>query len=170
MKDNLVRAVEHMMKSEGGFVNHPLDPGGMTNLGVTQRVWEEWIGHPVDEKAMRALTPAIVAPMYKKKYWDTVAGDSLPSGVDLAVFDFSVNSGPGRAAKMLQRVLGVKQDGDIGEKTLAKATSVDSSKLIADYNIVRLDFLQALPAWDTFGKGWSNRVAAVTADAITMTA
>ena len=170
MKANLLYAVEHMLKSEGGFSNHPQDPGGMTNLGVTQRVWEEWVGHPVDEKAMRALTPAVVAPMYKKKYWDTVAADSLPSGVDLAVFDFSVNSGPGRAAKMLQRVLGVTEDGAIGPVTLAKATSVDSSKLIADYNIVRLAFLQALSTWDTFGKGWSNRVAAVTADAITMTA
>jgi lysozyme family protein len=170
MKDNLVHAVAHMLKSEGGFVNHPRDPGGMTNLGVTQRVWEEWVGHPVDEKAMRALTPAIVAPMYKKKYWDTVAGDSLPSGVDLAVFDFAVNSGPGRAAKMLQRVLGVTEDGAIGPVTLAKATSVDSSKLVADYNIVRLAFLQALPTWGTFGRGWSDRVASVTAEAITMTA
>ena len=170
MKDNLVHAVAHMLKSEGGYVNHPLDPGGRTNLGVTQRVWEEWVGHPVDEKAMRALTPAIVAPMYKKKYWDAVAGDSLPSGVDLAVFDFAVNSGPGRAAKMLQRVLGVTEDGAIGPVTLAKVTSVDSSKLIADYNIVRLAFLQALPAWDTFGNGWKDRVASVTAEAITMTA
>lgn len=170
MKDNLLPAMVALMKHEGGFVNHPRDPGGMTNLGVTQRVWEEWVGHPVDEKAMRALTPATVAPMYKKKYWDTVAGDSLPSGVDLAVFDFSVNSGPGRAAKMLQRALGVTEDGAIGPITLAKATSVDSSKLIADYNIVRLDFLQALPTWDTFGKGWSNRVATVTAEAILMTA
>ena len=170
MKDNLLYAVEHMLKSEGGYVNHPLDPGGRTNLGVTQRVWEEWVGHPVTEKDMRALTPAIVAPMYKKKYWDTVAGDSLPSGVDLAVFDFSVNSGPGRAAKMLQRVLGVTEDGMIGPQTLAKALSVDSSKLIADYNIVRLAFLQALPTWGTFGNGWRNRVATVTADAITMTA
>ena len=170
MKDNLVHAVAHMLKSEGGYVNHPLDPGGRTNLGVTQRVWEEWVGHPVTEKEMRALTPAIVAPMYKKKYWDAVAGDSLPSGVDLAVFDFAVNSGPGRAAKMLQRVLGVTEDGSIGPVTLAKATSVDSSKLVADYNIVRLAFLQALPAWSTFGNGWKDRVASVTAEAITMTA
>jgi len=130
-----------LMKHEGGFVNHPLDPGGMTNLGVTQRVWEEWVGHPVSEKEMRALTPAIVAPMYKQKYWDKVCGDELPSGVDLAVFDCCVNSGPGRAAKMLQRVLGVKQDGDIGLVTLDKAMSIDSSKLVADYITQGLRFL-----------------------------
>jgi len=142
----------------------------MTNLGVTQRVWEEWVGHPVTEKEMRALTPVIVAPMYKKKYWDKVSGDALPSGVDLAVFDFAVNSGPGRAAKMLQRVLGVTEDGAIGPQTLAKAVSIDSSKLIADYNAARLAFLQALPTWATFGNGWGRRVAEVSTEATNMTA
>jgi len=170
MKENLLPAMVALMKHEGGFVNHPRDPGGMTMLGVTQRVWEEWVGHPVGEKEMRALTPAIVAPMYKKKYWDTVAGDRLPSGVDLAVFDFAVNSGPGRAAKMLQRVLGVTEDGAIGPQTLAKAVSVDSSQLIADYNAARLAFLQALPTWATFGNGWGRRVAEVTTEATNMTA
>ena len=170
MKENLIPAMVALMKHEGGFSNHPRDNGGMTMLGVTQRVWEEWVGHPVSEKEMRALTPAIVAPMYKKKYWDTVAGDALPSGVDLAVFDFAVNSGPGRAAKMLQRVLGVAEDGAIGPQTLAKAVSIDSSKLIADYNDARLAFLKSLPTWATFGKGWGNRVAQVTTEATNMTA
>ena len=170
MKENLLPAMVALLKHEGGFVNHPADPGGMTNLGVTQRVWEEWVGHPVDEKEMRALTPAIVAPMYKQKYWDKVYGDDLPSGVDLAVFDCCVNSGPGRAAKMLQKVLGVTQDGAIGPNTLAKVISIDSSKLIADYNAERLAFLMALPTWGTFGKGWGRRVAEVTEQATHMTA
>jgi len=170
MNVNLIPAMVALMKHEGGFVNHPKDPGGMTNLGVTQRVWEEWVGHPVDEKAMRALTPAVVAPMYKQKYWDKIRGDDLPSGVDLAVFDCCVNSGPGRAAKMLQRVLGVAEDGAIGPQTIAKALSIDSSKLIADYNDARLAFLQALPTWATFGKGWGSRVAQVTTEATNMTA
>ena len=165
MRENLLPAMVALLKHEGGFSNHPLDNGGMTMLGVTQRVWEEWVGHPVDEKEMRSLTPAIVAPMYKKKYWDKVSGDELPSGVDMAVFDFAVNSGPGRAAKMLQRVLGAVEDGAIGPNTLAKAVSVDSSKLIADYNAARLAFLQALPTWATFGNGWGNRVAQVTTEA-----
>jgi lysozyme family protein len=162
MKENLLLAMTALLKHEGGFVNHPADPGGMTNLGVTQKVWEEWVGHSVSEQEMRALTPAIVAPMYKQKYWDKIHGDDLPSGVDLAVFDCCVNSGPGRAAKMLQKVLGVTQDGAIGAQTLLKTTTVDSSKLVADYNAERLAFLQALPTWDTFGKGWGRRVAEVT--------
>lgn len=170
MKENFPAALQALLKHEGGYVNHPSDPGGMTNLGVTKRVWEEWVGHEVDEKQMRALTPELVAPLYKKKYWDKVCGDELPTGLDLAVFDLAVNSGPGRAAKMLQKVLGVTQDGAIGPQTIAKALNVDSSKLIADYNTERLAFLQALPTWGTFGKGWGRRVAEVTEQATHMTA
>ena len=170
MKENFDTALKALLKHEGGYVNHPSDPGGMTNLGVTKTVWEEWVGHPVDEKQMRALTPELVAPLYKKKYWDKVCGDELPTGVDLAVFDLAVNSGPGRAAKMLQKVLGVAQDGAIGPQTLLKAVNIDSSKLVADYNAERLAFLMALPTWDTFGKGWGRRVAEVTEQATHMTA
>ena len=169
MKINFPTALQALLKHEGGWVHHPSDPGGMTNLGVTKRVWEEWVGHDVDEKQMRALSPELVAPLYKKKYWDKVCGDELPTGVDLAVFDFAVNSGPGRAAKMLQKVLGVNQDGAIGPKTLLKAASIDSEKLVVDYNAERLAFLMALPTWDTFGKGWGRRVAEVTKEASTMT-
>ena len=169
MKVNFPAALHALLRHEGGFSNHPLDPGGMTNLGVTKIVWEEWVGHDVDEKQMRALTPELVAPLYKKKYWDKVCGDELPTGVDLAVFDMAVNSGPGRAAKMLQKVLGVTQDGAIGPKTLLKAASIDSEKLVVDYNAERLAFLMALPRWDTFGKGWGRRVAEVTKEASTMT-
>ena len=170
MKENFDTALKALLKHEGGYVNHPSDPGGMTNLGVTKRVWEEWVGHEVDEKQMRALTPELVAPLYKKKYWDKVCGDELPTGLDLSVFDLAVNSGPGRAAKMLQKVLGVTQDGAIGPQTIAKALNVDSSKLIEDYNAERLAFLQALPTWGTFGKGWGRRVAEVTEQATHMTA
>ena len=170
MRENFPMALQAMLKHEGGYVFHEKDPGGMTNLGVTKRVWESWVGHAVDEKQMRALTPALVAPLYKKKYWDRVSGDELPTGLDMAVFDFAVNSGVVRAAKMLQELLGVTQDGVIGPQTLAKVVEKDSSQLIADYNAKRLAFLQALPHWDTFGRGWGRRVAEVTQQAVKMTA
>ena len=168
MKENLRAAMDALLKHEGAFVNHPADPGGMTNLGVTKRVWEEWVGHSVDEQEMRGLTPAAVAPMYKKKYWDKIHGDDLPSGLDLVVFDACVNSGGSRASKMLQKVLGVTQDGVIGPQTLLKASTANTSKLIADYNAERLAFLMALPTWDTFGKGWKRRVEEVTEQAMVM--
>ena len=172
MKDNFQACLKLLLAPgrEGGYVNNPKDPGGMTNLGVTKNVWAEWVGHFVDEKQMRALTPALVSPLYKRKYWDKVSGDLLPSGVDHAVFDFAVNSGPGQAAKILQRLLGVKDDGFIGPQTLTKVVSVDSSKLIAEYNAARLAFLQALPTWADFGNGWDTRVATVKTEATKMTA
>jgi lysozyme family protein len=164
MKENFEQALAHVLKHEGGYVNHPADPGGMTNLGVTKRVWEEWVGHDVDEKTMRGLTPELVGPMYKAKYWDKVKGDDLPSGVDYVVFDAAVNSGPGRAAKWLQACVGVEPDGGIGPKTLAAVKAFEGD-LIGDYNKRRLSFLTDLPHWVAFGKGWSRRVASVQNEA-----
>ena len=161
MKDNFDQALKAILHHEGGCVNHPKDPGGMTNLGVTKKVWEEWVGHEVDEKTMRGLTPEIVGPMYKVKYWDKVKGDDLPTGVDYIVFDAAVNSGPGRAAKWLQACVGVEVDGGIGPKTLAAVNAFDANQLIEDYAKRRLSFLMDLQTWDTFGKGWTRRVAEV---------
>jgi hypothetical protein len=165
MKQNFAEALQKVLAHEGGFSDHPLDPGGMTNLGVTRRVWEEWTGHPVTARQMVDLTPAVVAPMYRRKYWDKVCGDDLPSGVDMVVFDAAVNSGPGRAAKWLQACVGVEVDGDIGPKTLAAVKAFDAIQLIDDYGRRRLSFLLDLPTWETFGKGWSARVAAVKIEA-----
>jgi len=170
MKDNFESALEAVLHHEGGYVFHKDDPGGMTNLGVTKRVWEEWVGHEVDEKTMRALTPEIVGPMYKVKYWDKVKGDDLPSGVDYAVFDAAVNSGPARAAKWLQSCVGVEPDGGIGPKTLAAVAAFDPAELVEDYAKRRLSFLMDLPHWPTFGKGWGRRVAEVQTVASSMTA
>jgi len=163
MRENFAEALQHVLKHEGGYVNHPADPGGMTNLGVTKRVWEEWVGHEVDETTRRALTPAQVAPLYKTKYWDKIRGDDLPDGVDYAVFDAAVNSGPGRAAKWLQACVNVEPDGGIGPKTLA-AVAAFKGDLVDDYSKRRLSFLMDLPHWATFGKGWSRRVAEVQSD------
>lgn len=161
MIENFKEALAHVLLSEGGFVNHPKDPGGMTNLGCTKAVWEEYVGHPVSEADMRALTPELVAPLYKRKYWDKVAGDDLPSGLDYAVFDAAINSGPGRAAKWLQEIVEVTVDGAIGKGTLAAVAVMDTQNLIAQYNDKRLQFLEALPTFATFGKGWTRRVSEV---------
>ncbi len=161
MKENFDDALKAILHHEGGYVNHPKDPGGMTNLGVTKRVWEEWVGHEVDEKAMRALTPELVGPLYKAKYWDRIKGDELPTGVDYAVFDAAINSGPGRAAKWLQTVVGAVPDGAIGNGTLAKVAAMDAEDIVRKYQETRLAFMQSLPTWDTFGKGWGRRVAEV---------
>jgi len=161
MKNNFDLALSELLKHEGGYVNNPKDPGGMTNLGVTRAVWESYVGRESSEKEMRALTPAQVAPLYKRKYWDAINGDSLPSGLDLCVFDCAVNSGVGRAAKMLQGVLGLTQDGSIGPKTLEACKKFSSKDLVDKFCSARQDFLESLPTFKTFGKGWSARVAEV---------
>ena len=168
MKENFDDALKAILHHEGGFVNHPKDPGGMTNLGVTKRVWEEWVGHEVDEKAMRALTPETVGPMYKTKYWDKIRGDDLPTGVDYAVFDAAINSGPGRAAKWLQTAVGAVPDGAIGAGTLAKVGAMDAKSIIEKYQETRLAFMQSLPTWEVFGKGWGRRVTEVKEAALKM--
>lgn len=170
MKENFDAALEAILHHEGGYVNHPSDPGGMTNLGVTKRVWEEWVGHPVDEKTMRALTPELVGPMYKNKYWDKVRGDDLPAGVDYVVFDAAINSGPGRAVKWLQQSVGAVADGAIGPGTLAKVASMPAEDIVEKYQQTRLEFLQSLPTWGVFGKGWGRRVAEVETAAANMIA
>ena len=118
MQHNLTKALKVILHHEGGYVNHPEDPGGMTNLGVTKRVYEEWVGYSVSEYTMQNLTPEDVEPIYEKNYWDRCKCDDLPDGLDLCVFDFAVNAGTGRAAKYLQKLVGATVDGAIGPATM----------------------------------------------------
>lgn len=157
MKDNFELCLKMLLKHEGGFVDHPKDPGGMTNLGVTKAVYEDVLGREVTEKEMRALTEEDVKPVYKKLYWDRCWGDELPSGVDWAVFDWAVNSGPSRAAKALQRAVNAKPDGAIGPKTLDAVEAVDPRDIIEQLAEERELFYRALSTFDTFGKGWLRR-------------
>ena len=170
MRENFEEALKAILKHEGGFVNHKLDPGGMTNLGVTKKVWEEWVGHPVDEKAMRALTPEVVAPMYKKKYWDVVKGDEMPDGLDYLMFDFAINAGPGRAIKVMQKSIGTTPDGAIGPKTMQSLKDANQSELVAKFSAEKEAFYRSLPTFATFGKGWLRRVAEAKTHAETMLA
>lgn len=162
MQKNFDQCLAAVLKHEGGYVDHPKDPGGATNLGCTKKVWEEWVGHEVTKDDIRNLKPEDVAPLYKKRYWDAIKGDDLPSGVDMSMFDCAINSGTGRAAKIAQKICGVAQDGAIGPASLAAIKAhVDRDGarfFIEEYNHARLEFLQALQTFDTFGKGWSRRV------------
>jgi lysozyme family protein len=170
MQGNFETCLEKLLAHEGGFVNHPSDPGGMTNLGVTIRVWEEWVGHAVSEKEMRKLTPLMVAPLYKRKYWDACRADELISGLDYCVFDVAVNSGVGRAIKLLQQTVGATPDGGFGSITLGlvRKAEADPTTLINLYCAKRLEFLQSLKSFVTFGKGWTRRVEEVKDNALKM--
>jgi lysozyme family protein len=171
MIENFDDAFLHTLKEEGGFVNHPKDPGGMTNLGVTKKVWEQWVGKEVTEEEMRALTPSDVKPLYQRNYWNACRCSDLPSGLDLCVFDTAVNSGPGRAVRLLQGCLGTTVDGAIGPKTVDAANQFKDTTLvhlIEDYCSARQSFLISLPTFGTFGKGWTARVQRLKDHALQM--
>ena len=161
MQENWDASFEMVLAHEGGYTNDPRDPGGRTNLGVTQRAWEGYVGKPVDEVFMRKLTPEVVKPFYKAMYWDKIKGDQLPNGVDYAAYDLAVNSGVGRAAKYLQEIAGVVADGVIGPKSLEAIKVCDPEQMVMALCDMRLDFLKRLPTFETFGKGWTIRVAEV---------
>jgi len=168
MKENWDNCFAMVIKSEGGFVNNPKDPGGMTNLGVTRSAWQGFLNRDVTEIEMRGLTPEAVKPFYKSLYWDRIKGDSLPSGVDYAAYDLAVNSGPHKAAQYLQEIAGAPVDGMIGPKSLEAIQSCDAKETADAICDMRLEFLKKLSTFDTFGKGWSRRVADVKAKAISM--
>ena len=169
MKDNWDTCFALMLKSEGGYSNNPHDPGGMTNLGVTHIDWAKWIGHEPSEAEMRALTPDDVKPLYKAWYWDKIQGDDLPGGLDYALYDFGVNSGPVFAVKILQQCLGIPHDGVVGPQTLKAIEEAPSVRdLASELCERRLTFLQGLPTWNFFGKGWEARVNSVESTAFRM--
>jgi lysozyme family protein len=169
MQENWNSCFDAVLQHEGGYVNDPRDPGGRTNLGVTQRAWEAYWNRSSSEEEMRKLTPNIVKPFYKSMYWDKIRGDQLPSGVDYAAYDLAVNSGVGRASKYLQEIAGVVADGVIGPKSLEAIKACNSKELVDSLCDMRLDFLKRLPTFATFGKGWSRRVAEVKEKALSMT-
>lgn len=163
-------SIAETLRHEGGYVNHPIDPGGMTNLGVTRKTWAAFTGRKVSqvtEGEMRALTVEKVMPVYHQGYWQAVRADELPGGVDFAVFDIAVNSGPVRAIKMLQKAINqhgrmkVFVDGKIGPKTIQAAHMVNVFDLIESLSQVRLNFYFDLSTFKTFGRGWSRRLLLV---------
>ena len=157
MRQNFEHCLKMLLKHEGGFVNHPDDPGGITNHGVTKKVYEKWVEREVSEQEMRDLTHEDVAPIYKKNYWDRLRADDLPSGVDWSCFDWGVNSGTSRAAKALQRIVGVEQDGGIGPMTLQAVVEVEPAEIIEQMHYMRDGFYRNLDTFDTFGRGWTRR-------------
>ena len=157
MKENFEQSLKMLLKHEGNYSFHRDDPGGETMKGVTRAVYEQWVGRQVIDGEMKRLTDADVAPIYKTNYWDRIRGDELPSGLDFAAFDWAVNSGTGRPAKVIQKYISAKQDGAIGPKTLALVAENDPANMIQYLYEQRQKFYERLKTFETFGKGWTRR-------------
>ena len=160
MKGNFERVQPWILAHEGGFVDHPKDPGGATNQGITQATYDAWRGlNGLQRQSVRRLSPTEREAIYRTQYWDKVMGDELPAGVDYAVYDFAVNSGPSRAVKAVQRLVGVAEDGVMGVRTLGAIRAHGRPEdLVRRLCLDRMAFLRRLSIWRTFGRGWTRRV------------
>lgn len=148
---NFDQAFAKIIGHEGGYVDHPEDPGGATNFGITEAVARKhgYIG------LMKDLPLSTAKHIYQVDYWDKIRGDLLPYKLRFHVFDAAVNSGVKQAIVWLQDAAMVAPDGVIGPKTIASCASVSPAK----YSAVRLRFMTHLKTWNTFGKGWARRIA-----------
>ena len=165
-KENYDFILKQILKYEGGKVDNPKDPGGRTAFGITQDTYNAWLKKQnLSLNDVFNISKDAVAAIYRQEYWDKIRGDDLPSGIDMAVMDYAVNSGVSRAAKTLQAVVGVTQDGQIGPQTIQAAKTYVAMSITNR----RLAFMQSLSIWSTFGKGWSARIADVKNQILALT-
>lgn len=164
MKQNFEACLTETLAHEGGFSNHPKDPGGATQRGVIQRTYDAWRkNRGLPRRSVREISDTELRAIYREDFWNVIRGDDLPAGIDLVTFDASVNSGTGRGPKWTQAALGVAADGKVGPATIEAARKAVPVDVVQRACALRMGFLRGLRIWSTFGKGWSRRVAAVEA-------
>lgn len=157
---NFQTTTNWLLVHEGGYVNHPKDPGGATNRGVIQRTYDGYrVRKGLPKQSVKMITNQEVWDIYKSQYWDPISGDLLPAGLDYALYDFSVNSGSSRAVRFLQELLHVKVDGALGNATLAAIQGHNNiESLIEELCTKRWEWMKTLTTFKTFGVGWTRRV------------
>jgi hypothetical protein len=152
------KCMDIIFAHEGGYVDHPDDPGGATNLGITHKTLAAW--RKVDacsREEVRTLQKDEAKEIYRAHYWNALNCDTLPAGVDLVAFDMGVNAGVGRSSRMLQEVVSVEKDGQVGPITVGAVNRIDPEFVINRFSDRRLEYYQSLKHWPTFGRGWSRR-------------
>ncbi|HEX4261484.1 MAG TPA: glycosyl hydrolase 108 family protein [Acetobacteraceae bacterium] len=143
---------------EGGEADNPSDPGGFTWRGVTLTTFRGWRDDPnATATDLLAISEDELVALYGALYWNTVQGDALPGALALEVADFGVNAGPRQSAIILQRAVGVTQDGSIGPQTLGAVAAANLTTLVGRFSALRLGFYQSLSTFATFGAGWTGR-------------
>ena len=168
MIGNFQPCLEFVLEHEGGWADHPRDPGGATMRGVTMAVYQSYLGRNISKKELRNIPQDHLVDIYKSLYWDKVRCDQLAAGVDLVVFDMAVNSGVSRSARILQRCVGAVPDGVIGPKTMALVNGIPAKDIIVKFSDGRENFYKNLNTFDTFGKGWLRRNSECEAKALEM--
>lgn len=144
-------AFEALIGHEGGYVDHPDDPGGETKFGLTKR------SYPYLDIPNVTLQQA--KDIYYNDFWHKAKCPLMPERLRFDVFDTAVNAGPSVAIKLVQRAVGEEEDGIFGPKTAAAVAGMDPGQLDRLFNAYRLLFLTDLKTFPTFGRGWVRRVA-----------
>ncbi len=171
MKSTFDVCLPRLLAHEGGYSNHPSDPGGPTNFGITIFDYRKYVKPGATAADVRTMAVDEAKRIYRVRYWDAQRCDELPAGLDYAIFDYGVNSGIGRSAKVLRRLLGLSDRPiSISDDVLAAAHAADAATLVSKMCEERLRFLRSLRTWPIFGKGWGRRVAEVKATALQMAA
>lgn len=168
MTSNFPACLELVLKHEGGWADHPRDPGGATMKGVTLAVYQTYLGRKVSKEELRNIPQEHLMDIYKSLYWDKAKCDDLASGVDLVVFDMAVNAGVSRSARILQRCVGAVPDGVIGPRTMALVNGIPAKDIIVKFSDGRENFYKSLPTFDTFGRGWLRRTEECEENALSM--
>jgi len=169
VRKNFNAILEHIFQVEGGYVDHPSDPGGATNMGITISTLRRWRGRPVLKEDVKNLTKGEAKNIYEVFYWNMVDCDEWPSGLDLVMMDACVNSGPTAAVKWLQRALNVSVDGVLGPVTRGAAQEAESvPALIRDCVGERRTSVRSFRNYGVFGPGWENRINSVEHRALEM--
>jgi lysozyme family protein len=165
---NYEESLRRVLQHEGHYSNHPNDPGGPTNFGITLADYRRYINPVATALDVRMMGINDAKKIYRTRYWDIQHCDRMPSGVDYCMFDYGVNSGVGRSQKVIQRILKVTVDGIIGAKTLAALNAQDPQFVVLAICRERMGFLRALRTWPVFGRGWFRRVNEVQDAALAM--
>lgn len=171
-ESNFKKALKHILKWEGGYVNDPVDPGGKTKYGISDRRdgridgKADLDGDGRGDKRIEDLTLDDAGKVYKSDYWDKVKGDDLIYPIALMSFDCAVNQGVYKATRWMQRALGVKQDGIIGPITLGAANKINPKTFVLRYYDYRLRHYKSLRTWRRFGRGWTNRINDIKKEAL----
>lgn len=147
-------AIERVLGHEGGYVNHPEDPGGETNWGITKRFAWKW-GY---RGRMKDLTRDQAVAYYFMGFWSHLLCDVWAFPLAFQLFDCAVHSGNVRAIRLMQKATGALDDGIIGRETIQAFRNCDPATACETFLALRLEFLQSLPTWETFGKGWQTRI------------
>ena len=158
MKENFKESLALVLKHEGGYVDHPADPGGATMKGITLATFSAFKKRAMTKDELRAISDADVETIYKTGYWDAMRCDELAAGVDLLAFDMAVNKGVGRAARLMQQAAGVKDDGALGPRSMEAINKMPAKDLIVKVSEGRRDFYKGLKTFPVFGRGWLRRV------------